>query len=260
MQRNSIQDIAHIENKSSQNIALLFREHSLKYPLINHILENIGFYLVFFEDVNLQSLITLKPSIIVLDDCLLAATIIQTINDVKTQFDVPVIYLTNGYVRQPEYDQVFLICDDYILKPFTPEELRIRMQCTIRHYGNKTRQKLKTILVERRQKENIESVLKKPYFYIDNTAKCVYIDEKPIHLTPKEFNLFCLLSGKSGLIHSTEEIIDYLWPDNHKATPNDVQQFVYSLRRKIEKKPTKPCFLHNVPGHGYKLEYVPDCA
>lgn len=60
-----------------------------------------------------------------------------------------------------------------------------------------------------------------------------------------------------GQIHSTEKIIEYLWPDNKKATPNDVQQFIYCLRKKIEKVPTKPCFLHNVPGYGYKLEYMP---
>jgi two-component system KDP operon response regulator KdpE len=258
MKTNSVQAIVPIENANRQKTAWLFREHSLINPLITHILESLGFQLIFIEDLELKSSSRniLMPSIIVLDDCLSAAKIVQNINVIKTQFNAPIIYLTDLYTRQIDQDEIFQACNDFILKPFSPEELRIRIEYTIRRFVNKTNQQFKPTLVERRQKPQLFTTVIKPDFYVDKMAKRVYIHGQMIHLTPKEYSLFVLLSANVGHIYSTEDIIKYLWPDNKKATQSDVQQFIYCLRKKIEKDPKKPTVLHNVPGYGYKLESI----
>ncbi|MEQ1637894.1 MAG: response regulator transcription factor [Methylococcales bacterium] len=253
-----MKSLDHNLSTGNQKSALLFREHNLINPLISRILESLGYGLIFFEELDLSLPSMVTPSVIMLDDCMVADILLQNITVLKTYFDAPVIFLTHAYFRQVEQDQVILVCDDFILKPFNLEELKLRMEFIIRRYGNVTRNQLKPSLVERRQKLKASTVTLKSYFYIDKGARVVYVEGQAVHLTPKEYQLFCLLSENPGQLHSTEIIIQYLWRNNKMATPNDVQQIIYCLRKKIEQNPTNPCFLHNVPGYGYKLEFLPE--
>jgi len=140
MKAEIMQEIKSTENTSCQPTALLFREHTLLDPLMIHILESIGYQLIYFEEVELPEINNLQPNIIILDDCLTTTSIALNINVIKTQINAPIIYLTKAYALQPNQDQIMQICDDFILKPFNPEELKFRIQCTIMRYGKKTKQ------------------------------------------------------------------------------------------------------------------------
>jgi len=90
-------------------------------------------------------------------------------------------------------------------------------------------------------------------FQIDNQLKCVYLNNKLISLTYKEFKLFEKLANDIDRVISDEEIIDYLWPGNSHATKADLHQYMHLLRKKIEENPKKPIWITTVKGFGYRL-------
>jgi len=89
---------------------------------------------------------------------------------------------------------------------------------------------------------------------VDDRKKIVYIGDREIRLTPKEFKLFGLLTSEPGRIYSVAEIINCVWPPESRAAIEDVQQYIYMLRRKLEADPKQPELIVTVHGFGYGLE------
>jgi DNA-binding response OmpR family regulator len=93
-------------------------------------------------------------------------------------------------------------------------------------------------------------------FNIDQRDKCVLINGDKVYLTPKEFELVEFLISDIDRVFKNDEIINQLWPENHRATKSDLYQYMYLLRKKIEKAPNSPQFIMTVRGFGYKLNKV----
>ncbi len=84
-----------------------------------------------------------------------------------------------------------------------------------------------------------------------NKNKCVIRDGKKIKLTPTEFKLLQLLIQNKDQIVSADEIISHIWAVNGRATEEDVKQYIYMLRKKIEDNPANPALILNQKGFGY---------
>ncbi|MBS3963404.1 MAG: winged helix-turn-helix domain-containing protein [Methylomonas sp.] len=90
-------------------------------------------------------------------------------------------------------------------------------------------------------------------FEIDHRNKYVIIKGRRIELTRKEFELFELLSTDVDRIFLAEEIIQYLWPENNRASKSDLYQYMHLLRKKVEDDPNNPQWVITVKGFGYRL-------
>ncbi len=88
---------------------------------------------------------------------------------------------------------------------------------------------------------------------LDDLSKQAQLDGQPLALTPKEFDILKLLASQPGRVFSNEEILKNVWPEGSFASSQDVKQYVYFLRRKIERDPQNPQRLVTVRGFGYKL-------
>ena len=88
---------------------------------------------------------------------------------------------------------------------------------------------------------------------IDVRHKMVYLKEKQIKLTRKEFDLLKLLATDIDRVFSDDEIIAKVWPGDSEACSNNVKQYIYFLRKKLEQDPKKPLILQTIKGFGYKL-------
>ena len=93
-------------------------------------------------------------------------------------------------------------------------------------------------------------------FAIDNLKKCVYRNEQNLKLSPKEYQLFILLLKNKDEVVASSEIITIIWADSSRASEEDVKQYIYMLRHKIEADPAHPCLIHTVKGVGYMLSCV----
>lgn len=88
---------------------------------------------------------------------------------------------------------------------------------------------------------------------IDSRNKCVFLNERRVDLTRKEFDLIELLSTNIDRIYSAEEIINHIWPENGRATKSDLYQYMHLLRKKIENDPNNPRWIMTIKGFGYRL-------
>lgn len=90
-------------------------------------------------------------------------------------------------------------------------------------------------------------------FRIDDRAKIIWMDDKALCLTPKEFELLKLFIIEGNRVIPAHEIIDHVWPNSSNATNADLHQHIHLLRKKIEIDPKNPKWLITAKGFGYRL-------
>jgi len=90
-------------------------------------------------------------------------------------------------------------------------------------------------------------------FQIDSRNKCLFLYGEKVCLTPKEFDFIELLLTDIDRVFMSDEIINHLWPESNRATKADLYQYIYLLRKKIEKDFNHPQWIMNIKGFGYKL-------
>lgn len=88
---------------------------------------------------------------------------------------------------------------------------------------------------------------------VDNAAKRVFLNGAEVKLSPKEYELLKLLASEPGRVFSNEEILQAVWAGRQWATAQDVKQYIYFVRKKLEADPENPKFIITVRGFGYKL-------
>lgn len=130
--------------------------------------------------------------------------------------------------------------DDFISKPFHLDEVLARVEAVLR----------------RSQPDTAMSGLA---LKIDDLRKQVSIQGRTISLSPKEYQLLKLLASSPGRVFTSEEILFELWPTPEEsegktyADGQDVQKYVYLLRKKLEIDPKEPELVVTVRGFGYRL-------
>ena len=128
--------------------------------------------------------------------------------------------------------------DDFISKPFHLEEVLARVEAVLRR---------------------AHPAITGLELTIDDLRKQVRIAGRTISLSPKEYQLLKLLASSPGRVFTTAEILEELWPSNLDsdertyADAQDVQKYVYLLRKKLEIDPQEPELVITVRGFGYRL-------
>jgi len=128
--------------------------------------------------------------------------------------------------------------DDFISKPFHLEEVLARVEAVLRR---------------------AQPAITGLELTIDDLRKQVRIAGRTISLSPKEYQLLKLLASSPGRVFTTTEILKELWPSDPDsdertyADAQDVQKYVYLLRKKLEIDPNKPELVITVRGFGYRL-------
>lgn len=132
--------------------------------------------------------------------------------------------------------------DDYLVKPFSTEELLARVRALLRRFQkhNKPPAKLKLGAVE-----------------IDLARQTAATGKKAIHLTAKEFAMLRLMAETPGEPVTRERFLDVVWGYAAFPTTRTVDNHIASLRGKIEPDPDAPRWIKTVHGVGYKLETQP---
>jgi DNA-binding response OmpR family regulator len=89
---------------------------------------------------------------------------------------------------------------------------------------------------------------------IDRAARSVHLRGKRIALSAKEFDLLCLLAASPGQVFTRETILERVWGWDYDGTARTVDNFVASLRKKLDLRRRAPTCIRTVPRVGYKLE------
>ena len=107
------------------------------------------------------------------------------------------------------------------------------------------------------RQEGTERVRQIGGLVIDESSKRVSLDGKSVRLTPKQYALLLLLASDAGRVFSEREILESVWAESDYADSKDVKQYIYLLRRRLaEASDSGAALVINVPGFGYKIEYL----
>lgn len=152
----------------------------------------------------------------------------------------PVLMLTAKGQVQDRVHGLDAGADDYLVKPFSLDELLARVRALLRRgrgsgsspqrltFGNLT---------------------------LDLARQSAVRDGEPVHFTAKEFAMLRLMASCPGETISRERFLDAVWGYTAFPTTRTVDTHVATLRKKIEKDPNHPVFIHTVHGSGYRLEW-----
>jgi DNA-binding response OmpR family regulator len=156
--------------------------------------------------------------------------------------DIPIIMLTS---RGDEADRIAgfeLGVDDYVVKPFSPRELVARVKAVLRRSSNNSEKEDKPILFQG--------------LCIDPLRRTVTVQDKPIVLTAKEFDLLWLFARHPEQVFTREQLLNLVWGYEFYGDESTVTVHIRRLREKIETDPANPILLKTVWGVGYKFEPV----
>ena len=187
----------------------------------------------------LERFAQMPPDLIVLDLGLPDLEGTDVCRRVRAKSDVPIIILS---ARGGEADKVNALdvgADDYVTKPFGPEELLARIRVALRR------------VVSDDSPET--GVLRAGALTIDYDRRRVVRDDTEIRLTPKEFELLSLLARNHDRVLTHRVILKAVWGPNAVEQPEHLWTLVAQLRKKIEPDPTRPKYLLSEPWVGYRF-------
>jgi DNA-binding response OmpR family regulator len=160
----------------------------------------------------------------------------------RDRSNVPIIMVT---ARREEVDRIAGLemgADDYVVKPFSPQELVSRVRAVLRRTGR-----------DQAEAES-ERALSFDSISIDPRTRAVQVRDSAVELTAKEFDMLYLLARHPKQVFTRDQLLERVWGGAEYIDPGTVTVHVRRLREKIERDPSKPKHLLTVWGVGYKFE------
>ena len=187
-----------------------------------------------------------RPDLVLLDLMLPGMSGTDVCKAVKGSADcahIPIIMLT---ARGDEVDRILgfeLGADDYVIKPFSPNELVARVKAHIARYENLTGHAAGPD----------HSILRCGGLEIQVETRRVFTDGKEVTLTNREFELLAFLAANPDIVFSKERLFERVWGQDALGDTATVMVHINRIREKIEPDPTQPMYIETVWGAGYRF-------
>ena len=185
-----------------------------------------------------------EPDLLILDINLPDGDGFSLLQKIRTISDVPVLCLS---ARDEDNDRLLglgLGADDYMIKPFLPRELILRVCAILK--------RTKRNAAEASSEQNVLMLGARKVDFGSGTV-CVEGQEAEVPLTAKELGILRKLSENRGNIVTFDQLCQAVWQDNYYGYENTIMVHIRRLREKIEELPSEPKYLLTVRGIGYKL-------
>lgn len=159
----------------------------------------------------------------------------------RAELDIPFLVVS---ARSEDIDKIRALglgADDYMTKPFSPAELVARVKSHLRMY-------------QRLVSKSIDSdEINSGSLSIHQKSHRVFVDNKEVLLTTKEFELLYFLASNPDIVFSREQIFERIWRMDNYGDIGAVAVYIQKIRKKIEKDPADPLFIETVWGAGYRF-------
>ncbi len=183
------------------------------------------------------------PDLVILDVMLPEVDGLEITRRVRAEGETPIILLTARREEADRIEGLELGADDYVVKPFSPQELVSRVKAVLR----------RTQAVNAETAPATKSVVH-GNLTIDPRARVVQVGPDAIQLTPKEFDLLWLFATHPRQVFNRDQLLERVWGESEYLDPSTVTVHVRRLREKLELDPAKPEHILTVWGVGYKFE------
>jgi two-component system response regulator ResD len=173
---------------------------------------------------------------------------IEVCKEIREKKATPIIMLTAKGEEANRVQGFEAGTDDYIVKPFSPREVVLRVKALLRRAANSTYIQTNT---------TAKDVLVFPHLTIDNDAHRVTADGKEVSLTPKEYELLLFLAKSPDKVFDREQLLKEVWHYEFFGDLRTVDTHIKRLREKLNKvSPIAAKMIVTVWGVGYKFEVV----
>lgn len=171
---------------------------------------------------------------------------IEVAKELRKEKSTPVIMLTAKGEEADRVEGLEVGADDYIVKPFSPREVVLRVKAILRRSSE-------TAFIE--NDSSAKDIIVYEHLVIDNDAHRVLADDKKVNLTPKEYELLLFLAKSPDKVFNREELLKEVWNYDFYGDLRTVDTHVKRLREKLNKvSPEASQMIHTVWGIGYKFE------
>jgi DNA-binding response OmpR family regulator len=188
----------------------------------------------------MQKAFDLRPDLIVLDIMLPGWSGLDILAELRDRNEnVPVLILSARGSTDNKVEGLNIGADDYLAKPFELSELLARVEAMLR-------------------RRSVDQTTKPPLIFgrveLDRDKRCVTVRGAEVAMSAREFDLLCFLALIPGRPRTREEILNNVWGWDFEGSPRTVDNFIRSLRRKLEPDPSHPRHILTAHGVGYKLQ------
>ncbi|MCM3152262.1 response regulator transcription factor [Priestia sp. YIM B13446] len=205
-------------------------------------LKNEGYQVVDVPDAEtaMDMLKKQKIDLIILDVMMPGMNGIDTCLKIREEYTMPIIFLS---AKSEDMDKIHGLAsgaEDYVTKPFNPLELMARVKSQLRRYYMPP------------EREVSSHFLEKGDLKVDGRTNEVFVRDREVRLTPKEFQILSLLLQHQGQVFSIQQIYETVWKEPFYKSDNTIMVHMTKIRDKIEENPKKPIYIQTVWGVGYK--------
>lgn len=186
-----------------------------------------------------------NPDIVLLDLGLPDMDGVRVIEKIRSWSNLPIIVIS---ARSEDADKIEALdagADDYLIKPFSVEELLARLRVTQRRLAFMTSELTTS-----------NSVFVNGKLRVDYAGGCAFLDGQELHLTPMEYKLLCLLSKNAGKVLTHTFITQNIWGRSWDNDVASLRVFMATLRKKLEADPDSPQYIQTHIGVGYRMMKV----
>lgn len=203
-------------------------------------LKQAGFQHLITAGSQKEALVALQTETIelaILDIMLPDGSGFEILHHIRQTSQLPVLFLSAISDMEKQYHGFELGADDYLVKPFRPKELELRL-----------------LSILRRAYPEVNDLVTLSHCQIDFERAMVIKPDQEIPLTAKEYKLLKLLSDHANKILTFEQILAAVWDVHYQGYENTLMAHIRKIRQKIEADPSKPIDLLTVKGLGYQLK------
>ena len=228
--------------KFNQTILVVDDEETIR-EVVRRYLEREGFSVEEAADgfEALDLIRSISPDLIILDLMLPGIDGLSLTQHIRQDRQIPILMLTAKGEASDRIRGLDLGADDYVAKPFSPQEVVSRVRAILRRTNKETQAGIgKTIILGD--------------LTIDPVSRMVSLESDTVTLTAKEFDLIYFFARNPRQVFSRAQLLEHVWGDELYTDPTTVTVHIRRLREKIENDPSKPQYLLTVWGIGYKFE------
>ena len=190
----------------------------------------------------LQKLKEQEYQLVILDVMMPGMDGFETLEEIRKEHSLPILMFTSKNDSISKVRGLRAGADDYLTKPFGINELMARVNSLIRRY---------TTLNPVTGNEAATMLLKD--MVIDKINRTVTVQNLPVDLTGKEFDLLLFLASNKGRVFTKKQLYTQVWTEEYDFDDNNLMAFISKLRKKIEPNPEQPFYIQTVRGVGYRF-------
>jgi two-component system KDP operon response regulator KdpE len=181
-----------------------------------------------------------RPDLVVLDLMMPGMDGFETMRRIREDSTIPIILLTARTGASDKIQGLDLGADDYVTKPFNPDELSSRIAAILRRTTGGTQPK--------------NQVLRYDHLTINLEKRRVTIEDQEVHLSRTEWELLHQLASHTGRVMLHAELLTRIWGPEFRDETHYLRTWVSRLRKKLGDDQEPPTLITTFPGMGYRLE------